>query len=207
MNGAPGASERLSSWDFFYALDMALACLISYAVSTYALSPFLNRPDAFLAGMWATVATVFASGWRRIWMVMRNLCQPRVVSGVPPHLAVSPRGPRRAGRRRHADHAVTGSPGRHHHDWNHDRGRHGRRGNGPSRRCVASAIVASSRYRHWDCGGRGMQVDRFVAVLSILQASRTFVQLTSTRRGLGALLNLARTPIHGRARRGRLEAP
>jgi hypothetical protein len=59
VNGAPGASERLSSWDFFYALDMALACLISYAVSTYALSPFLNRPDAFLAGMWTTVATVF----------------------------------------------------------------------------------------------------------------------------------------------------
>jgi uncharacterized membrane protein YgaE (UPF0421/DUF939 family) len=59
VTGALGASERLSSWDFFYALDMALACLISYAVSTYALSPFLNRPDAFLAGMWATVATVF----------------------------------------------------------------------------------------------------------------------------------------------------
>src|SRR6516165_3477638 len=48
-----------SSWDFFYALDMALACLISYAITTRVLSPFVAEPDAFLGGMWATVATVF----------------------------------------------------------------------------------------------------------------------------------------------------
>ena len=46
-------------WDFFYALDMAVACLISYSVITYVLSPFVDRPDALLGGMWATVATVF----------------------------------------------------------------------------------------------------------------------------------------------------
>jgi uncharacterized membrane protein YccC len=59
VNGAPSASEKLSLWHFFYALDMALACLISYAISTYVLSPFLDKPDVFLGGMWATVATMF----------------------------------------------------------------------------------------------------------------------------------------------------
>jgi uncharacterized membrane protein YgaE (UPF0421/DUF939 family) len=51
--------ETSSAWDFFYALDMALACLISYSVITHVLSPFVAEPDALLGGMWATVATVF----------------------------------------------------------------------------------------------------------------------------------------------------
>ena len=51
--------DKLSVWDFFYALDMALAGLISYLIVTYVLSPFVDKPDAFLGGMWATVATVF----------------------------------------------------------------------------------------------------------------------------------------------------
>jgi uncharacterized membrane protein YgaE (UPF0421/DUF939 family) len=51
--------ERLSAWDFFYALDMALACLISYTIVTYVLSPLLATPDPLLGGMWAAVATVF----------------------------------------------------------------------------------------------------------------------------------------------------
>ena len=51
--------DKLSTWDFFYALDMALACFISYTIVTYVLSPFVDKPDAVLGGMWATVATVF----------------------------------------------------------------------------------------------------------------------------------------------------
>ena len=51
--------EKLSTWDFFYALDMAIACLISYWIMTYVLAPFVATPDALLGGMWATVATVF----------------------------------------------------------------------------------------------------------------------------------------------------
>jgi len=51
--------EKLSAWDFFYAVDMAIACLISYSVITSVLSLFVDRPDAFLGGMWATVATIF----------------------------------------------------------------------------------------------------------------------------------------------------
>jgi uncharacterized membrane protein YccC len=51
--------EKLSTWDFFYALDMAIACLISYSIITHLLSPFVGTPDTLLGGMWATVATVF----------------------------------------------------------------------------------------------------------------------------------------------------
>jgi uncharacterized membrane protein YccC len=63
------ARATASAWDFFYALDMALACLISYVVITHVLAPFVDPPDALLGGMWATVATVFvfretrASSW------------------------------------------------------------------------------------------------------------------------------------------------
>jgi uncharacterized membrane protein YccC len=53
------AREKSSAWDFFYALDMAIACFISYLVMTHVLSPFVAEADAFLGGMWATVATVF----------------------------------------------------------------------------------------------------------------------------------------------------
>jgi uncharacterized membrane protein YccC len=51
--------EKLSAWDFFYALHMTIACLVSYAISTSLLAPFVDRPDVLLGGMWATVATVF----------------------------------------------------------------------------------------------------------------------------------------------------
>jgi uncharacterized membrane protein YccC len=51
--------EKFSAWDFFYALDMAIACLISYSIISFVLSPYVDRPDAMLGAMWATVATVF----------------------------------------------------------------------------------------------------------------------------------------------------
>jgi uncharacterized membrane protein YgaE (UPF0421/DUF939 family) len=51
--------EELLSWDFAYAAVMAVACLISYRVSTYALSWFVEEPSELLGGMWAVVATVF----------------------------------------------------------------------------------------------------------------------------------------------------
>jgi hypothetical protein len=53
------AREISASWDFFDALDMALACLISYSVMTRVVSPFVAEPDTLLGGMWATAATVF----------------------------------------------------------------------------------------------------------------------------------------------------
>jgi uncharacterized membrane protein YgaE (UPF0421/DUF939 family) len=51
--------EELSSWDFVYALDMAIACAISYWLTTDVLYPLVNRDSDLLSGMWAVVATVF----------------------------------------------------------------------------------------------------------------------------------------------------
>jgi len=42
--------EGLSPWDFFYAVDMGIACLISYSISTYVLAPFVATPDGLLGG-------------------------------------------------------------------------------------------------------------------------------------------------------------
>jgi uncharacterized membrane protein YgaE (UPF0421/DUF939 family) len=49
----------LSAWDVVYALNMAVACLISYWIMTRILARFVDAPSDFLGGMWAVVATVF----------------------------------------------------------------------------------------------------------------------------------------------------
>jgi uncharacterized membrane protein YccC len=50
---------KLSSWDVVYALNMAIACLISYLIITRLLLPVVNKPSDLLGGMWAVAATVF----------------------------------------------------------------------------------------------------------------------------------------------------
>jgi uncharacterized membrane protein YgaE (UPF0421/DUF939 family) len=50
---------KLSSWDVTYALNMGIACLITYWIMTHILSRFVDKPSDFLGGMWAVVATVF----------------------------------------------------------------------------------------------------------------------------------------------------
>ena len=50
---------RLSLWDVVYALNMAIACLITYWIMTHILSRFVGESTDFLGGMWAVVATVF----------------------------------------------------------------------------------------------------------------------------------------------------
>jgi uncharacterized membrane protein YgaE (UPF0421/DUF939 family) len=52
-------NQRLSSWDVVYALNMGLACLITYWIMTHILSRFVDESADFLGGMWAVVATVF----------------------------------------------------------------------------------------------------------------------------------------------------
>jgi uncharacterized membrane protein YccC len=51
--------ERLSLWDVVYALNMAIACAISYWIITHALQPLTDRDSDLLGGMWAVAATVF----------------------------------------------------------------------------------------------------------------------------------------------------
>jgi len=50
---------RLSSWDAIYALNMAIACAISYWTMTQVLISIINKDSDLLGGMWAAVATVF----------------------------------------------------------------------------------------------------------------------------------------------------
>ena len=52
-------NPTLSSWDVVYALNMAIACLITYWIMTHTLSRFVDESSDFLGGMWAVVATVF----------------------------------------------------------------------------------------------------------------------------------------------------
>lgn len=53
------AQAKVSSWRLCFSLEMAIACFISYWVMTNILAPLVAVPDAFLGGMWATIATVF----------------------------------------------------------------------------------------------------------------------------------------------------
>jgi uncharacterized membrane protein YccC len=52
-------NTKLSSWDVAYALNMAIACLITYWIMTHTLFRFVDESSDFLGGMWAVVATVF----------------------------------------------------------------------------------------------------------------------------------------------------
>jgi uncharacterized membrane protein YgaE (UPF0421/DUF939 family) len=52
-------NPMLSLWDVVYALNMAIACLITYWIMTHILSRFVDESTGFLGGMWAVVATVF----------------------------------------------------------------------------------------------------------------------------------------------------
>src|SRR5713226_8813807 len=52
-------NPRLSLWDVVYALNMAIACLITYWIMTQTLSRFVDEPSDLLGGMWAVAATVF----------------------------------------------------------------------------------------------------------------------------------------------------
>jgi uncharacterized membrane protein YgaE (UPF0421/DUF939 family) len=52
-------NPKLSLWDVVYALNMAIACLITYWTMTHTLSRFVDQSSDFLGGMWAVAATVF----------------------------------------------------------------------------------------------------------------------------------------------------
>src|ERR1700730_3381890 len=51
--------QKLSPGDMIYALEMAIACPISYWIISYILAPFVGKASDLLGGMWAVVATVF----------------------------------------------------------------------------------------------------------------------------------------------------
>jgi uncharacterized membrane protein YccC len=51
--------QKLSPADMIYALEMTIACAISYWITTCGLTAFVDKSSDFLGGMWAVVATVF----------------------------------------------------------------------------------------------------------------------------------------------------
>jgi uncharacterized membrane protein YccC len=51
--------QKLSPADMIYALEMTIACAISYWITTSGLTTFVDKSSDFLGGMWAVVATVF----------------------------------------------------------------------------------------------------------------------------------------------------
>lgn len=51
--------QKVSPADMIYALEMTIACAISYWITTSGLTAFVDKPSDFLGGMWAVVATVF----------------------------------------------------------------------------------------------------------------------------------------------------
>src|ERR1700745_3500222 len=50
---------KLSPGDMIYALEIAIACAISYWIITSCLAPLVSKASDFLGGMWAVVSTVF----------------------------------------------------------------------------------------------------------------------------------------------------
>src|ERR1700756_6014310 len=51
--------QKVSPADMIYALEMTIACAISYWITTSGLAAFVDESSDFLGGMWAVVATVF----------------------------------------------------------------------------------------------------------------------------------------------------
>ena len=50
--------SKLSAWDVAYAIDMAIACLITYAVMAFLL-PRWGWPTTSVGELWAVISTVF----------------------------------------------------------------------------------------------------------------------------------------------------
>jgi uncharacterized membrane protein YccC len=51
--------SKLSAWDVVYAVDMAIACLITYAVMAFLLPRWVGWPSTSVGVLWAVISTVF----------------------------------------------------------------------------------------------------------------------------------------------------
>jgi uncharacterized membrane protein YgaE (UPF0421/DUF939 family) len=50
--------QKLSAWDIAYAVDMAIACLITYSIMAFLL-PLAGGPGTPVGILWAVISTVF----------------------------------------------------------------------------------------------------------------------------------------------------
>ena len=51
--------QKVSTWDIAYALDMSIACLITYWVVAFFLPNLAGRPTTSVGILWAVISTVF----------------------------------------------------------------------------------------------------------------------------------------------------
>ena len=51
--------QRLSAWDVAYAIDMAIAAVITYCLMMFILPLVMNRPTDSVGVLWAVISTVF----------------------------------------------------------------------------------------------------------------------------------------------------
>lgn len=62
MTSVWGITKRLKSpsgWDVAYAVNKAVACLITYFFMIYVLSGSVSTSSKYLGGMWAAIATIY----------------------------------------------------------------------------------------------------------------------------------------------------
>ncbi len=51
--------HKLSTWDIAYAVDMAIACLITYCIMIFLLPNITGRPAVPIGTLWAVVSAAF----------------------------------------------------------------------------------------------------------------------------------------------------
>jgi uncharacterized membrane protein YgaE (UPF0421/DUF939 family) len=51
--------QKVSRWDIAYAVDMSIACLITYLVAAFFLPYLAGRPITSVGILWAVISTVF----------------------------------------------------------------------------------------------------------------------------------------------------
>ena len=50
--------QKVSTWDIAYAVDISIACLITYWLTAF-LIPYMGRPATPVGILWALISTVF----------------------------------------------------------------------------------------------------------------------------------------------------
>jgi hypothetical protein len=55
----PMKFSKVSAWDVAYAVDLAIACLITYWVTIFLLPHLVDWPSTSVGVLWAVISTVF----------------------------------------------------------------------------------------------------------------------------------------------------
>src|SRR4029077_12241280 len=164
--------KKLTPWHAAYAVDMAVACGISYTIITQILVPFVDRSDVLLGGMWAVVATTFvfresreSTPVRRTGAPDRDVRQLRSVPCLSLDFSVHGVGHGGRDRPRHDRNDTFGSTGGHCHDGDYDHSCLGSR-SAEHAAGLAPTDSSSRRYPGRDRGWSFVQVACLVRFLS-----------------------------------------